>query len=118
MRPNIRMSNALRTSTLVAASLVAMASTATAQRNINDPSRFYREHPMKTTAKGKSTTPSYNLFLTPTFGWTDNFQQFGGQLKYASDDLISNIPVSFSGSLMQNRFTAPGLPSVSKLSEN
>jgi len=118
MRPNNVVSNALRTTALVAASLATIASTAAAQRNLSDPSRFYRDHPMKVAAKGKAAAAAYNLYLTPVFGWTDNFQQFGGQFKYASDDLISNIPVAFSGSLMQNRFSATGVPSVSKLSTN
>jgi hypothetical protein len=110
------MSNAVRMSALVAASIATIASTAAAQRNLSDPGRLYRDHPMKVMAKGKSAATTYNLFLTPTFGWTDNFQQFGGQLKYTSDDLISNVPVAFSGSLMENRLSGAGLPTTSNVS--
>src|SRR4051812_30235020 len=117
MRPNILVSTAVRI-TAVAFSVATIASTASAQRNLSDPGRFYRERSMKMAAKGKAAAATYNIFLTPTFGWTDNFQQFGGQLKYTSDDLITNIPVAFSGSLMQNRFSFPGAPTQSKLSTN
>jgi hypothetical protein len=113
MRPNNSMSNAVRMSALVAASIATIASTAAAQRNLSDPGRLYRDHSMKVMAKGKAAGTTYNLFLTPVFGWTDNFQQYGGQLKYASDDLISNVPVAFSGSLMQNHFSGGGTSQVS-----
>src|SRR4051812_46513426 len=92
----------MRPTTLLRASaiaLLAFATTAAAQgRNLNDPGRMYRAwNGPKVATRGVT---SYNLYLTPTFGWDDNGNTVGGQLRYASDNLLSNMPVAISGSLM------------------
>jgi hypothetical protein len=119
MRPTNLVSNALRTSALVVVSMASIASTAAAQRNLDDAGRFYREQNAGMKTKAKNAPTSYNLFVTPTFGYAKvqgvTLSSFGGQFKYASNDLISNIPVFFSGTLQQNRASAAGV-SDSKLS--
>src|ERR1043166_1421865 len=92
----MRPTSLLRTSALA---LLTVATTAAAQgRNLSDPGRMYRAwNTPHVAARGAST---YNLSLPPTFGWTDNGNTVGGQLRYASDNLLTNMPVAISGSIM------------------
>jgi hypothetical protein len=106
MRPNSRISRAVRTSAFAVIALASFSAAASAQaRNLRDPGRLFRERPLKPATKAKNAATTYNLFFTPTFGWDDNNQMLGGQLKYASNDLFSDMPVAFSGTLTNHRFT-------------
>jgi hypothetical protein len=112
MRPNTKLWNAVGTSAATAAALLTIAATAGAQaRNLRDPGRLFTDHAAQMSAASTST---YNLFLTPTFGWDDNNQLYGGQLRYTSTSLLPNMPVAISGTIAEHRFTA-GSPAVSKM---
>lgn len=103
-----------RTSFFAAAALVCVAATASAQgeRNLRDPGRMYREPGVVAAA----AAPSYNLFVTPTYGWDDDTKTFGGQFKFSSDKMVKNRPFSISASVSSLRFNAISpAPAVSKL---
>src|SRR5260370_26084674 len=105
MRPISPISRIVRTSAFAAIAAATISANANGQaRNLRDPGRLFRERPMKPGAKGKNAATTYNLFLTPTFGWDANDQTLGRQLRDASDDLLSNMPVAFSGTLSNHRF--------------
>lgn len=106
MRPISLISRIVRTSAFAAIAAATISANANGQaRNLRDPGRLFRERPMKPGAKGKNAATTYNLFFTPTFGWDANDQTLGGQLRYASDDLLANMPVAFSGTLSNHRFS-------------
>ena len=94
MKPNTV--TAARTSILTIAMLVcAAAANAQGDRNLRDPGRMYRE-PGTMSATGM---PSYNLYLSPTYGWDDNMKTFGGQFKFSSDKLVAKHAFSISASM-------------------
>jgi hypothetical protein len=99
--------------TLVALSCVASAN-AQGERNLRDAGRVYREPAAAPAIAGART---YHLYMTPTYGWDDNLQAFGGQFKYANDKLIANRPFSVTASVSSLRFNAVGpAAAVSKMS--
>lgn len=103
-----------RTSIFTVAALICAAATANAQgeRNLRDPGRMYREPGAVSAAAAKS----FNLYLTPTYGWDDNTKTFGGQFKYSSDKQVAKHPFSVSASISSLRFNAVAPASaVSKL---
>jgi hypothetical protein len=87
--------------------LILVVSVAAAQaqaRNFSDPSRIFRT-PAKVTKKS-AKTKSYNLYFTPSVRWmnaqgtaTDGMQSYGAQMRYENDNLVTNMPVAFSGML-------------------
>jgi hypothetical protein len=107
--------NTARTSILTIGALICAAATATAQgeRNLRDPGRMYHERAAMNTM---ASAPSFNLYVTPTYGWDDNTKTFGGQFKYSSDKLVKNHSLSISASVSSMRFNAVAPASaVSKL---
>jgi hypothetical protein len=111
MKPTFVVST--RTSILTTAALICAAASANAQgeRNLRDPGRMYRD-PAANVAAAKS----YNLYLTPTYGWDDNTKTFGGQFKYSSDKLIAKHSFSVSAAVSSMRFNGvAGSPAVSKM---